>query len=603
MVQDRPGPEEQSLYLLTTGEPVASLSPFASPVEEYLAAFADADSPFLNYYTVAAGGEVHKRALTRGEFLELTRSAAVRLRRLGLSRGDRMVHCFSGNSLYDLAFRLAGTFTGCVPVTINWQADDDDFVLYKAQVTEARLVIYDRGFAARAQELWRRLPRALFLEAESIEEKIPSPEPAYPPLGYDDEKMVIFSSGTTGKPKGASLPHRSYLANRLTFESFLGVTGETRLDLLLVNPLHHTNSSALADWATRRPGTVLNLVQRYTTPYWKILTEAAGRKRDLLVTSIVARHIDFLESLAGSAGLPVAEAELKKALRETEILIGSAPVGRTTIERLLRFAGRVPHVRFGSTETCLQVLGIPATLPQPDVLGAFEAGWTHRYRDEEAVGYYIGREHFPFTRLKVMKAIDPASAGYFRPCEVGEPGYLITQGANLMNHYVGDPAATMAVFREGWYTGLRDIVFTLRNEKDGQLDYYWMSRDSALLVRGGANYAYEQVAAELSGFLAGRFGLEREQFYLAVVGIRWQSEHEDSCCVTLELNGAVREMETVLRDRFLAEARTEVSKGARPDFLRFAAVPRSFKGAVLYPQLKEEFLAFLKNTEKRDPCG
>jgi acyl-CoA synthetase (AMP-forming)/AMP-acid ligase II len=238
-------------------------------------------------------------------------------------------------------------------------------------------------------------------------------------------------------------------------------------------------------------------------------------------------------------------------------------------------------------------------MPQPDVLDAFEAGWSHRYQGEEAVGYYIGREHFPFTQLKVVKAIDPGSSEYFRPCEEGEPGYLLTRGPNLMSGYVGDPEATRDVFREGWYTGLRDIVFTLRNKKDGQLDYYWMSRDSALLVRGGANYAYDQVAAELSGFLMERFQLKREQFHLAVVGIRWGSEHEDSCCVTVELEKDALEAEPAIKERFVAEACACVSKGARPNFLRFASIPRSFKGAVLYPQLKQEFLEFLKNAEKR----
>ena len=71
----------------------------------------------------------------------------------------------------------------------------------------------------------------------------------------------------------------------------------------------------------------------------------------------------------------------------------------------------------------------------------------------------------------------------------------MTQGPNLMSGYVGDGEATKAVFREGWYTGLKDIAFTLRNKKDGQLDYYWMSRYSELLIRGGANYAYDQVAS------------------------------------------------------------------------------------------------------------
>lgn len=86
-------------------------------------------------------------------------------------------------------------------------------------------------------------------------------------------------------------------------------------------------------------------------------------------------------------------------------------------------------------------------------------------------------------------------------------------------------------------------------------------------------------------------------FDLAVVGITLESEHEDACCVTVELfsdvNGTNRQR---LEASLLADAQKSVSKGARPDYLRFAKIPRSFKGAILYPQLKQDFLDFLRDS-------
>jgi hypothetical protein len=77
------------------------------------------------------------------------------------------------------------------------------------------------------------------------------------------------------------LPYRSYETNRLTFESFLLVGESSVFTPLLVNPLHHTNSTAFSDWALRRPGTRLHLFERYTTPYWATLTALAlGRPAD-----------------------------------------------------------------------------------------------------------------------------------------------------------------------------------------------------------------------------------------------------------------------------------------------------------------------------------
>jgi len=585
-------------FLLTTGEPVTSLTTFSSPTEEYCAAFENRHSPFLHFYTFKQGA-IQKRTLTRGKFWELAGSAAAHLRKLGISKGDRIVHCFSANSPYDLIFRLASVLVGAVPVTINWQVDDSERIAYKATLTEVRICIYDRGFTSRIEELKASLPGVVFFEADELE-KSPLPfDGPYALLDYSDERIVVFTSGTTDRPKGVSLCHRSYLTNRLTYEQYFGLSETTPVDLFLVNPLHHTNSTALSDWALRRQGAVLHLLAYYTTPCWKVLTEAVEHKRGLFVASLVPRHIDFLDSLAEQGKLPVAEGKLKEALKQTDILIGSAPVGPKTIERIRRFAGRIPHVRFGATETCLQVTAIPIAMPENAVLKALTAGWSHRYNNQEMVGYYIGREHFPFTRVKIVKSTNPESADYMLPCPAGEPGYLLTQGGNLFSYYVGDEEATRNVFQEGWYTGLRDIVFALKND-DGNLDYYWISRDSELLIRGGANYAYSQVAEELARFIIDSYQLSPKAFQLAVVGIRLESEHEDSCCVTVELvNDVSGTNRRRLESSFLKDARKSVSKGAKPDRLRFAQIPRNFKGVVLYPQLKQDFL---RDKEKQSPA-
>ncbi|MCX5836314.1 MAG: hypothetical protein NTX62_04960, partial [Deltaproteobacteria bacterium] len=153
--------------------------------------------------------------------------------------------------------------------------------------------------------------------------------------------------------------------------------------------------------------------------------------------------------------------------------------------------------------------------------------------------------------------------------------------------------ATKKVFREGWYVELRDIGFTLEG-KDGCPDYYWMTRDSALLIRGGANYACEQVEADLSRVLVEDFSLKPGQFKLAVIGLRMRSEHDDSCCVTIELGEEATCMEEELRATFIEKASGKVSKGSFPDYVRFAPIPLSFKGAVLIPRLRQDFEDYLK---------
>ena len=85
---------------------------------------------------------------------------------------------------------------------------------------------------------------------------------------------------------------------------------------------------------------------------------------------------------------------------------------------------------------------------------------------------------------------------------------------------------------------------------------------------------------------------------MAVVGLRLESEHEDTCCATVELRGAAAALAppadeasqeaavaALLVAAKAAVASGAVSKGSKPDRIRFAPIPKNFKGAVLTPDL------------------
>ena len=222
-----------------------------------------------------------------------------------------------------------------------------------------------------------------------------------------------------------------------------------------------------------------------------------------------------------------------------------------------------------------------------------------------------GRPHAPHTEAMIVKSIERGSAGYLRECAPGEPGMLVCRGGNLMSGYIGLPeAATAKVIDRaagGWYTNLGDVCFYLPSPPSGNepagaaKEFYWRSRDSALLIRGGANYAYEQINAELRAWATQHFALPTEggvaPLDVAVVGLRVASEHEDACCVTVELvTPAAQAARAAIEEGFLKAAGAKtggVSKGAKPDHLRVAPIPRNFKGAVQLPDLVAEYKAHL----------
>ena len=222
------------------------------------------------------------------------------------------------------------------------------------------------------------------------------------------------------------------------------------------------------------------------------------------------------------------------------------------------------------------------SLSYTETMAAFEAGWGHVWGGEPCQGFYIGREHTGFTQVRIVQSVQPLEE--LVDCSEGQPGYIITKGGHVMRGYVNQPALTKdAVTEDGWYLKLGDIGFFLGPERD----LYWQSRDSQMLIRGGSNYAFEQVNAELAQFIETEYSLPRSSFNVAVCGLRVKSEHEDECCVMIELlTEQSKAAQDIIESTFLAAARLVVSKGSKPDRMAVGAIPVLLsKGIVSVPEL------------------
>ena len=535
-------------------------------------------------------GEAAREWTTRDLEGEVERAGGA-LVNSGLERGDSFVLGFGENTVEDLAFRLGAARVGVVPVTINWQADSATRVCYKVRTTGASaIVVHPSLDPGLVEEVLRECPGLVVIDATRGDDAgevtaVVSDAESDP----ESPRLILFTSGTTGVPKGVIHSHRSYQRNRALFESFLEVEPDKLLGMIVVNPLHHANSSAICDWAMRRPGSVIELLPRYGRHYWSVLKACVEREPErLFIAPLVARHFDILESLIDEGAPQVAG--LERCLKRVVFLLGSAPVGPTTIDRLVKLTGRVPTVRFGSTELCLQALGTPTHLASASRLRAFERGWDGS-ESKGVEGYYIGRPHRGFTEARIVHSVAVEHPDYLRECEEGESGTLVVKSACAMSGYHGQPEASSAVWGREWYLGLGDIGYWLTSEEDGEHDFYWVSRVSGLLIRGGANYSCEQISADLRKLVERFFNLSKDDFDIAVVGLKRTSEHEDDCCVTVELKTPKGQgSRDDLEGRLIDVCREELSKAKVPDVIRFGPIPRNFKGALLAMDLERDFL-------------
>ena len=566
----------------------------------YRGAFSEPGAPFLFFHENSGKAGAHPVVYTRGDFLTLALKAAGVLKSLAIERGIRFLNAFGANSPLDLAFRLGAALTGATPVTLNWQADTPKRAAYKASLSKAGLILTDGLLDPAVIESVRAArPGIKTYEAGGLpREKIPPGMPEMEGPAGEAEKIVIFTSGTTGDPKGVILTWKAYDVNTDALRHLFSKRKGGPMEMVMVNPLHHTNSSALAEWFLREPRAAIHMLPRYTTSYWRILTETAEGSRGLLIAPCVSRHFDYLEELDSRGKLPLEKERLKKGLTRVSFLMGSAPVGPNTVERVTRWSGHLPLVRFGSTETCLQVLGSPPGLTENQLLSAFQAGWA----TAPAPAYFLGRTNAPSPEYAVVRGVVQEEDHFMEPCAEGEEGYIVARGGNLMKGYLGDPRATEAVLHEGWYLGFGDIGFRLKNAHDGMDDLYWVGRKSAFLIKGGANYSCEQIAEELAEFVRSRYSLEAGSFDLAVTGLRIDSEHEDSCCVTLDTSKVPEVVQEEISRTFLSEASGQVSRGSRPDRLRLSPIPRNFKGALDLGELKRGWLDELGRTGFTPPA-
>ncbi len=488
-----------------------------------------------------------RRALTYAEYEERANRLANAFSGLGLAQGDRLA-VFAHNCLEWMELYAACAKSGVVAVPVN----------FRLTAPEVRYVLEDSGatalvagadlvdVAASAAEGTPVKPGALVQIGgerpapgfRAYEELVAggSPRPPAARVRPEDAWTIMYTSGTTGKPKGAVRSHRSYalfyLMNAVEF-------GFGREDVgLAVMPLCHVNSVFYGFVFTYLGGAVSIYDRRSFDPEHLLGVLADDR---VTFTSLVPTHYVMM------LGLPAAVRARHDLGRVGKLLVSSAPARRETKLQIMEcFPSSRLFEAYGSTEAGL------VTLLRPE-------------QQFEKLGS-IGREIVGTGRLRLLDA---------EGAEVpdGEVGELFARTPTAFDRYWNRPDATARAFREGYCTA-GDMA---RRDADGF--YTLVDRKSNMIITGG-----EKVyPSEVEQVLAGHPGVRD----VAVIGIPDAKWGEAVTAVIVPRPGREPSAGEVLE-----WARGQLAGYKCPRAVRLVRdedMPRTATGKILHRVLRDRF--------------
>jgi len=447
------------------------------------------------------------------------------VRDFGVARGDRVAVWLKNSPEFPVALFGVWRAGGVVTVINNFLKPEE--VAFILGDSGARVVITDASLAENQAKLAVLRPGQRFIRIEDFRAIAEADAPAPAGLDESDLAALLYTSGTTGHPKGAMLTHGNFLANVRSCLACLDFRDEDRLLVLL--PQFHSFMFTVGTLCPLLKGASVVLVKS-VSPFKHVLDDIIHRRATIL-PAVPPIH-------RALAGLPVG-IELP-SLRLC--VSGGAPL---PLEVLKQFHVRFPKLPliegYGPTESS------PVATVNP-IYGTPKAG---------SVGVPI-----PEVDLSIRD-----DAGKELP--VGATGEICIRGPNVMRGYWQQPEETGKTIRDAWlYTG--DI-----GHRDADGFYYITDRKKDMLLVNGINVYPREVEEVIHRFP----GIKDA----AVIGVPDARKGEQPLAFVVVAEGVPLD-EKALHD-FVREKLADYKVPRH--FRVLPALPRNATGKVLKTALRE----------------
>lgn len=481
------------------------------------------------------------RALTYAEMDERTQRMALGMRALGLAAGDRIAWVGKNSDLYFLLFYAAAR-VGIVMAPIGWRLAPPEQA-WIINDTRARIVFLGEGFESASGAWIGQLDHAptLMTDAQArgwiagLAETVLSPDDA---AGPDAAVLQLYTSGTTGNPKGAVLSNRNLFALRAArpddAPAYMTVGADEAI--LVCMPVAHIGGTGLGIMALSAGVPAIILPEFNPSDVFDAV-EQHGISRFFLVPA--ALHLLLQHPRCAAVDFS----------RIRYIIYGAAPIPL----ELLRAAMRVFDAQFiqayGMTETTGTIVALPPEDHDP-------SGSTRMRAAGKAL---------PGVELKVVD-----TEGQTLP--VGEVGEIMTRSSNNMTGYWSLPEATRATMTDDGWVRTGDAGYL---DADGYLFIHDRVKD--MIISGGENVYPAEVESAIFG--------HPEVLEVAVFGVPDAAWGEAVKAAVVPKPGG-----SVDTDSVIAWARERIAPYKVPKTVDVIdALPRNASGKILRRQLRAPY--------------
>ena len=376
------------------------------------------------------------------------------LDRLGLGRGARVAFLLN-NGYWTLRLFLGVMASNRIIVPLNAVAGTVQLV-HVLDHSDTDVVFVAPEYRDKLDEIMAQVQRPVRV-IETLEGDGPvwpedeNPLASPPGPTPDDTALLLYTSGSTGLPKGAMISHRAVTNGGRNVAEAHQLKPDDRA--LCVLPVYHINGAMVTVSAPLYSGSSVVMPRRFSaTEFWRLAAE-----NQCTWSSIVPTIIKYLLDRVDQEPYDFGSDERLAALRFMRS--ASAPLAAATLDEWEK-TFKLPMIEtLGLTETA----GTVASNPLPPA--------THK---SGSVGLPYGNE---------IIIVDEQG----RECPPQQVGELIIRGSNLLDYYYKNPEATEASLRDGWFfTG--DLG---KKDEDGYI--FITGRSKELIIRGGENIAPREI--------------------------------------------------------------------------------------------------------------